>query len=76
MKSIYAIYDGENFATAEKIELKKGQRVILTILDDEINSAEESSYLYATAVKSGAFDFLLQEDEHEYSVDDCKIKYK
>lgn len=76
MKSVYAIYDGESFVTSEKIELKKGQKVVLTILEDEINSSEESSYLYNTAIKSGAFDFLLEEGEHEYTIDDCKIKYK
>ena len=76
MKSIYAVYDGQNFTTVEKVEFKKGQKVILTILEDEINPSEESSYLYRTAIKSGAFDFLLEEGEHEYTIDDCKIKYK
>lgn len=76
MRSVYAIYDGEHFATAEKIELKKGQKVIVIILEDEIIPSEESAYLYRTAIKSGAFDFLLEEGEHEYSIDDCTVTYK
>jgi hypothetical protein len=33
MESVYAVYDGEKFVTEKQIDLKKGQRLTLTILD-------------------------------------------
>ncbi|MBA4139423.1 MAG: hypothetical protein H0X70_02800 [Segetibacter sp.] len=76
MESIYAVFDGEKFVTEKKIDLKKGQKIIVTILEEEIRPEDESTFTYATAVKSGAFNYLFQEGEEEYSSDDCKIKYK
>ncbi len=76
MESIYAVFDGEKCVTEKKIDLKKGQKIIVTILEEEIRPEDESTFTYATAVKSGAFNYLFQEGEEEYSSDDCKIKYK
>ncbi len=76
MESIYAVFDGEKFVTEKKIDLKKGQKIIVTILEEEIRPEDESTFTYATAVKSGAFNYLFHEGEEEYSRDDCKIKYK
>jgi hypothetical protein len=30
MESIYAVFDGEKFVTEKKIDLKKGQKIIVT----------------------------------------------
>lgn len=76
MESIFAVFDGEKFITEKKIDLKKGQRIIVTILEEEIPSEDEGNYSYATAIKSGAFNYLSEEGEQEYSLEDCKIKYK
>jgi hypothetical protein len=76
MESIYAVFDGQKFVTEKQVDLKKGQKVILTILEEEILPEEEANYSYATAMKSGAFNYLFEEGEQEYSIDDCKIKYK
>lgn len=76
MESIYAVFDGEKFVTEKKIDLKKGQKIILTILDEEISASEEANYSYATAIKSGAFNYLFQEGEEEYTLADCKTKFK
>ena len=76
MESIYAVFDGEKFVTEKKIDLKKGQKIIVTILEEEIRPEDESTFTYATAVKSGAFNYSFQEGEEEYCSDDCKIKYK
>lgn len=62
--------------TGKKIDFKKGQRIIITILEDEIPVEEEGNYSYATAIKSGAFDYLFEEGEQEYTIEDCKIKFK
>jgi len=32
--------------------------------------------LYATALKSGAFNYLFEEGEQEYTMEDCKTKFK
>ena len=56
----------------KKIDLKKGQKIILTILEDEISPEDEAGFSYATNIKSGAFDYLLQEGEQEYTIEDCK----
>ena len=76
MESVYAVYDGEKFVTENEISLKKGQKVILTILEEEIQPNEESLYTYATSIKGGSFDFLLNEDEQDYSIDDCRKKFR
>lgn len=72
MESIYAVFDGEKFVTEKKIELKKGQKIILTILEDDISPAEEANVSFATALKGGAFNYLFNEGEEEYTIDDCK----
>ncbi len=77
MESMYAVFDGEKLVTEKKMDFKKGQKVILTILsEDEISDSDESSYSYATAIKSGAFNYLFQEGEEEYNAKDCKINFK
>lgn len=76
MESVFAVFDGEKFITEKKIDFKKGQRIIVTILEDEIASEDEAKYSYATAIKSGAFDYLFEKGEQEYNLEDCKIKYK
>jgi hypothetical protein len=72
MESVYAVFDGEKFVTEKKIEFKKGQKIIFTLLEDEIASENEAGYLYSTAIKSGAFNYLFEEGEQEYTIDDCK----
>ncbi len=76
MESVFAVFDGERFITEKKIDLKKGQRIIMTILEDEISAGDEANYMQATATKSGAFDYLFYEGEQEYTVEDCKTKLK
>ncbi len=76
MESVFAIFDGERFIPEKKIDLVKGQRIIMTILEDEILPSDEASYMHTTAAKSGAFDYLFKEGEQEYSIEDCKIKFK
>ncbi len=76
MESVFAVFDGEKFITEKKIDLKKGQRIIVTILENEISAEDEAAYLYATALKSGAFNYLFEEGEQEYTMEDCKTKFK
>lgn len=76
MRSVFAVFDGEKFVTEKKIDLKKGQIIIMTILEEEISAGEEAKYMQATAVKSDAFDYLFEEGEQEYTTEDCKIKCK
>lgn len=72
MESVYAVFDGERFVTEKKIDFKKGQKIILTLLEDEIASENEANFSYATAIKSGAFNYLFEEGEQEYTIEDCK----
>jgi len=76
MESFFAVFDGEKFVTETKISLRKGQKIIVTVLEAEIPAVEEANYMQATAVKSGAFDYLFEEGEQEYTTEDCKIKFK
>ena len=76
MESVFAVFDGEKFVAEKPIVLKKGQKVIVTILEEDILPLEEGSYTYATALKSGAFNYLFEEGEEDYSLEDCKIRYK
>lgn len=76
MESVFAVFDGEKFITEKKIDFKKGQKLIVTILEEEIFAGDEASYMQATAAKSGAFDYLFEEGEQEYTMEDCKIKFK
>lgn len=76
MESFFAVFDGEKFVTETKIPLRKGQKIIVTVLEAEIPAGEEANYMQATAVKSGAFDYLFEEGEQEYTTEDCKIKFK
>jgi hypothetical protein len=76
MESVFAVFDGEKFIPEKKIDLKKGQRIIITVLEDEISPEDEGNYSYVTAIKSGAFDYLFEEGEEEYSLEDCKTKFK
>jgi hypothetical protein len=40
MESMYAVFDGEKLVTEKKMDFKKGQKVILTILsEDEISDS-------------------------------------
>lgn len=76
MESVFAVFDGVKFITDKKIYLKKGQRLIVTILEDEISAEDEAGFIYATAAKSGSFDYLFEEGEQEYTLEDCKVKFK
>lgn len=76
MESVFAVYDGEKFITEKKFDLKKGQRIIVTILEDEISAEDEANFMHATAIKSEAFNYLFEEGEQEYTIEDCKIKFK
>ena len=67
MESLYAIYDGEKFVTIQEIHLNKGQKLSLTILEEEILPAVESKYMYATAIKSRALNYLPEEREKDFS---------
>jgi hypothetical protein len=75
MQSLYAYYDGVSIRTPEQLILKKGQKILVTILDEDISATEESMYMLHTSLKSGAFDFLM-EDKVEYTSADLKTKYK
>jgi hypothetical protein len=72
MESIYGAFDGEKIVTEKKVDLKKGQKIILTILEEEILPGQEANFSYATAIKSGSFDYLFEEGEQEYTIEDCK----
>lgn len=76
MESFFAVFDGEKFVTETKIPLRKGQKIIVTVLEAEIPAGEEANYMQATAVKSGAFNYLFEEGEQEYTTEDCIIKFK
>lgn len=76
MESIYAVFDGEKIVPEKKMGLRKGQKVIVTVLDEEIAEPGEAAIMYTTAVESGTFNYLFEEGEQEYSVSDCKEKYK
>lgn len=39
MQAVRATYDGKNFVPEENVNLSAGQEVIVTILDDEIETA-------------------------------------
>ncbi len=36
----------------------------------------ETHYSYVTAIKSGALNYFSEEKEQEYTLEDCKTKYK
>ncbi len=74
MQSLYAYYDGVSIRTPEQLTLKKGQKILVTILDEDISASEESMYILQTSLKSGAFNFLM-EDKVEYTSADLKTKY-
>jgi hypothetical protein len=76
MESVFAVFDGERFITEKKIDFKKGQKIIMTILEDEISVEDEANSMHITAVKSGAFNYLFEEGEQEYDIEDCKTKFK
>lgn len=76
MESVFAVFNGERFITEKIIDFKKGQKIIITILEDEISLEDEANYMQTTAIKSGAFDYLLEEGEQDYTIEDCKIKFK
>jgi hypothetical protein len=74
MLSVKAIYDGKSLRLLENVKVDSPKHVILTFLDDPASdiSSEELHYL---SEKSGALDFLNEEEEI-YSDRDLKIKYK
>ncbi|MCY7421698.1 MAG: hypothetical protein LH478_08150 [Chitinophagaceae bacterium] len=76
MESVFAFYDGEKFIAEKKMTFRKGQKVILTVLDEDTQLNNESSIMYDTTVKSESFNYLFAEGEHEYTIDDCKEKLK
>ncbi len=76
MESVFAYFDGEKLKAEKKMFIKKGQKVILTVLDEEYSGGNESAIMYDTAVRSESFDFLFAEGEHEYAPDDLKEKFK
>ncbi len=76
MESVFAYYDGEKFIPEKKIEFLKGQKVILTVLEDEIKILDESNLMYNTSANGGSLDYLFEEGEAEYSINDCKEKFK
>lgn len=76
MESVFAYFDGEKLVAEKKLSFKKGQKVILTVLDEEDSEVNETAIMYDTATKSESFDFLFAEGEHEYSPADLKEKFK
>lgn len=70
-------FDGEKLVPEKEFVFKKGQKVILTVLKNDIpEKSNDSTIMYDTAMASGSFDYLFVEGEEEYSIKDCKEKYK
>ena len=76
MESVYAYFDGEKLIAEKKLRFKKGQKVILTVLDEENTLGNESAIINDTAIKSESFEYLDAESEHEYTPADLKEKFK
>lgn len=76
MESVFAYFDGEKLIAEKKLSLKKGQKVILTVLDEENTLGNESAIINDTAIKSERFEYLDVEGEHEYTPADLKEKFK
>ena len=76
MESVFAYFDGEKLIAEKKLSFKKGQKVILTVLDEENTLGNESAIMYDTAIKSESFEYLFAEGEHEYTPADLKEKFK
>jgi len=66
-----------NWLRKKRWTLKKGKKLFLLFFQKmKYLTRDESSYSYATAIKSGAFNYLFQEGEEEYNAKDCKINFK
>jgi len=74
MLSVRAIYDGKTLKLLDKVNVKKPKQVILTFLDKE-ESDISSVELHYFSAKSGALDFL-KDEEDIYSDKDLKVRYK
>ena len=44
MESFFTVFAGEKFVTETKIPLRKGQKIIVTVLEAEIPAGEEADY--------------------------------
>jgi hypothetical protein len=73
MLSVKGLYDGEKIKFLEKVGIDKPRKVIITFLDEDI---ETSSEIYKLAEEGGAFDFLKEPEEDIYTDDKLKVKYK
>ena len=76
MVSVFAYFDGEKLIAEKKLYIKKGQKLILTVLDEDYSEGDETAIMYDTAVRSESFDFLFAEGEHEDTPADLKEKFK
>lgn len=72
MESVFAYYDVEKFIPEKKMKFLKGQKVILTVLEDDMKILDEFNMMYNTSVKGRSLDYLFEEGEVEYSIKDCK----
>ena len=75
MESVFAYFDGEKLIAEKKLSLKKGQKVILTVLDEE-TLGNESAINNDTSIKSESLEYLFADGEHEYTPADLKEKFK
>ena len=75
MESVFAYFDGEKLIAEKKLSFKKGQKVILTVLDEE-TLGNESAIINDTSIKSKSFEYRCAEGEHEYTSADLKEKFK
>jgi hypothetical protein len=80
MESFFAtIEDGKIIAVNRSLEGKK--KAIITLIEEKdleeaVNDGLPLHGISLLAASGGAFDFLFQEGEHEYTVDDLKVRYK
>ena len=80
MESFFAtIEDGKIISPNRSFEGKK--KAIITLIEEKdleeaISDGLPLKGISLLAASSGAFDFLFQEGEHEYTVDDLKVRYK
>ena len=75
MESVFAYFDGEKLIAEKKLSFKKGQKVILTVLDEE-TLGNESAIINDTSIKSKSFEYRCAVGEHEYTSADLKEKFK
>lgn len=72
--SVNGTFDGKRVTLDEEVSFSTPQRVIITFLEEDNETSNK--VIYSMAESGGAFDFLNDPQEEEYSVADLKVRYK